>query len=110
MLLAAFVPLTYVWAGDAWTLLPAFICQGLMQGGFELGITTGVIALAERGRVMEYTALQAATIGVRGMLAPLLGALLLSVGVSETLVLGIATGLVAISWIMLGAVRAPQPG
>lgn len=110
ILLAAFVPLTYVWAGNAWMLLPAFICQGLMQGGFELGITTGVIDLAERGHVMEYTALQAATIGVRGMLAPLLGALLLGAGMSETLVLGIAVGLVALSWVMLGAVRSPQPG
>lgn len=110
ILLAAFVPLTYVWAGNAWMLLPAFICQGLMQGGFELGITTGVIDLAGRGRVMEYTALQAATIGVRGMLAPLLGALLLGAGVPETLVLGIAAGLVAVSWVMLGAVRSSQPG
>ncbi|MCS6937756.1 MAG: MFS transporter [Roseiflexus sp.] len=110
ILLAVFVPLTYVWAGDAWMLLPAFICQGLMQGGFELGITTGVIDLAERGRVMEYTALQAATIGVRGMLAPLLGALLLGAGVPETLVFGVAVGLVVISWMMLGAIRSPQPG
>ncbi|MCS6841448.1 MAG: MFS transporter [Roseiflexus sp.] len=107
ILLAVFVPLAYVWAGDAWTLLPAFICQGLMQGGFELGITTGVIDLAGRGRVMEYTALQAATIGVRGVLAPLLGALLLGAGVSETLVLGIAVGLVVISWMPLGAIRSP---
>ncbi|ABU57130.1 MFS transporter [Roseiflexus castenholzii] len=108
MLLAAFVPFTYVWAGNAWMLLPAFICQGLMQGGFELGITTGVIDLAERGRVMEYTALQAAIIGVRGMLAPLLGSLLLGIGASEALVLGAATGLVIASCVLLGAVQPPR--
>ncbi|MGB9753801.1 MFS transporter [Roseiflexus castenholzii] len=110
MLLAAFVPFTYVWAGNAWMLLPAFICQGLMQGGFELGITTGVIDLAERGRVMEYTALQAAIIGVRGMLAPLLGSLLLGIGASEALVLGAATGLVIASCVLLGAVQPPRTG
>ena len=108
ILMAAFVPLTYIWAGHAWMLLPAFICQGLMQGGFELGITTGAIDLAKRGHVMEYTALQTATIGVRGMLAPLMGAALLGAGASETLVLGLAVGLVAGSWVLLGAVRLPQ--
>ena len=108
ILLAAFVPLTYIWASNAWMLLPAFICQGLMQGGFELGITTGAIDLAKRGHVMEYTALQTATIGVRGMLAPLMGAALLGAGASETLVLGLAVGLVAGSWVLLGAVRLPQ--
>jgi DHA1 family inner membrane transport protein len=111
ILLAAFVPLTYIWAGHAWMLLPAFICQGLMQGGFELGITTGAIDLAKRGHVMEHTALQTATIGVRGMLAP---PALLAWGETRcwvlpqawaaraiakaNLVLGLAVGLVAGSW------------
>jgi hypothetical protein len=42
------------------------------------------------------------------MLAPLMGAALLGVGASETLVLGLAVGLVAGSWVLLGAVRLPQ--
>jgi hypothetical protein len=57
---------------------------------------------------MEYTALQTATIGVRGMLAPLMGAALLGAGASETLVLGLAVGLVAGSWVLIGAVRLPR--
>ncbi|MGQ9892957.1 MAG: MFS transporter [Roseiflexus sp.] len=107
ILLAAFVPLVYIWAGNAWMLLPAFICQGLMRGGFELGITNGAIELAKRGHVMEYTALQAATIGLRGMLAPLLGATLLGAGASEILVLSLAVGLVVVSGVLLGAVQLP---
>jgi len=42
------------------------------------------------------------------MLAPLMGAALLGVGASETLVLGLAVGLVAGSWVLLGAVRLPR--
>lgn len=57
---------------------------------------------------MEYTALQTATIGLRGMLAPLMGAVLLGAGVSETLVLVLAVGLVVVSWVLIGAVRLPE--
>lgn len=105
ILMVTFIPLTYIWAGNAWMLLPAFIFQGLVQGGFELGATNGSIELAERGRVLEYAALQTATLGVRGMLAPLLGTLLLGAGISESLVLALAAGLVTLSWIIMGALK-----
>jgi hypothetical protein len=42
------------------------------------------------------------------MLAPLMGAALLGAGASETLVLGLAVGLVAGSWVLIGAVRLPR--
>ncbi|HWQ13564.1 MAG TPA: MFS transporter [Roseiflexaceae bacterium] len=104
--LAALVPLTYVFAGSAWALLPAFLVQGLIQGGFELGVTNTGIALAERGRVMEYTALQTAVVGLRGMLAPFLGTLLLALGAPDTAVFALSVALIAGGWILLGRVRA----
>ncbi|MEN9934387.1 MAG: hypothetical protein RLZZ387_966 [Chloroflexota bacterium] len=106
--LAALVPLTYIFAGNAWALLPAFLAQGLIQGGFELGVTNTAIGLAERGRVMEYTALQTAVIGLRGMAAPLIGAALLGAGTPDTTVFGLSVALVLAGWVMMGYIRSDR--
>jgi hypothetical protein len=103
------IPLTFAAAGNIWMLIPAFLAQGLVQGGFELGAATSAIALAERGRVMEYTAIQSVAIGLRGMVAPLIGAALLGMGLTETTILVIAAALVAISWGMMRGVP-DKPG
>ena len=105
--LAACVPFTYLWAGSAWALLPAFIAQGLLQGGFELGVTNTTIALAERGRVLEYAALQTLTIGLRGLAAPLIGTLLLQAGVDPAWLFGAAAVLMVLSIPMFLAARSP---
>ncbi|HMO55908.1 MAG TPA: MFS transporter [Roseiflexaceae bacterium] len=105
---AIIVPFTYIWADSAWMLVPAFIAQGLLQGGFELGVTNTTIALAERGRVIEYAALQTATIGLRGMLAPFVGTLLLGMGVSETTLFAVAAAMVASSLVFFARVRMPK--
>ncbi|MBU6334475.1 MAG: MFS transporter [Chloroflexi bacterium] len=108
--LAACVPFTYLWAGSAWALLPAFIAQGLLQGGFELGVTNVTIALAERGRVLEYAALQTLVIGLRGLAAPLIGTLLLQAGVDAAWLFGGATVVMLLSIPMFLAARSPAPG
>jgi MFS family permease len=105
ILLAAIIPFTYIWAHDAWVLLPAFIAQGLLQGAFELGVTNISIELAEHDRVLEYTALQTAAIGLRGMVAPFLGAALLQVGLPEHLFLGLCVALILVAVVMMGNIR-----
>lgn len=105
ILLAAIIPFTYIWAHSAWFLLPAFIAQGLLQGAFELGVTNISIELADNGRVLEYTALQTAAIGFRGMLAPFLGAALLQIGLPEPFFLGLCVLLILVAVVMMGAVR-----
>jgi len=107
--LAACVPFAYIWANSAWALLPAFIAQGLLQGGFELGVTNTTIALAERGRVLEYAALQTFTIGVRGLLAPLIGTLLLQAGTDTAWLFGGAAIAMVASIPMFLAARPPAP-
>ena len=101
------VPCT-AWTPMSWTstlaLLPAFLAQGLIMGGFELGATNTGIALAERGRVMEYSALQTAVFGLRGMIAPLLGTALLGAGLADTAVFALGTALVLAGWLIMARV------
>ncbi len=103
--IAALVPFTYIWADSAWMLLPAFIAQGVLQGGFELGATNSAMYLAGSEHVVEYTALQTAMIGLRGMIAPFIGAALLGLGVSENSVFALGTTLVLISCVIVWRIR-----
>ena len=45
ILCAALMPLSFMVATSFWWLVPAFICQGLVFGGFDLGFTNAAIAL-----------------------------------------------------------------
>jgi MFS family permease len=109
MLLAAVVPFMYSVASNVWLLIPAFVAQGLLQGAFELGATNAGIGLARQGRVLEYTALQTATMGLRGMIAPFIGAALLGAGMPLAWVFVISTVLVLVSFVMLHTLRSPEP-
>ncbi|GAB4113940.1 MAG: hypothetical protein Fur005_04930 [Roseiflexaceae bacterium] len=105
MMLAAIVPFTYMWATNIWMLLPAFIAQGLLQGAFELGATNTAIELANEGRVMEYSALQTAVIGLRGMIAPFIAASLVNSGVLDVYVFGLCVILILIGVLLMGRVK-----
>ena len=41
------VPLTYSWAFNAWTLLPAFIAHGIISAGMDLALISSGIELAD---------------------------------------------------------------
>lgn len=105
ILLAGVVSLTYALADNIWMLLPAFVAQGLLMGAFDLGALNTAIDLAESGRVTEYTAIQTAVIGLRGMVAPFLSAALVGAGMPIGMVFGICVALILIAAVMLGRVR-----
>jgi MFS transporter, DHA1 family, inner membrane transport protein len=100
--IAVIVPLTYSWAFDAWTLLPAFVAQGIISAGVDLGLISSGIELADPQSVAEYSALQATIIGLRGMVAPFVGVALLSPGVPERAFFVLGCGFIALGWLVLG--------
>jgi predicted MFS family arabinose efflux permease len=99
--LYALVPFSYFWATNGWLLLPAFIAQGLVSAGVDLGALNATIQLAPPERVEEYSAVQSTIIGIRGLLTPLLGLLLLRLGLTDLAIFAIGGTLILVSSAML---------
>jgi MFS family permease len=81
--IAALVPFCYIFATNGWMLLPAFIAQGVISAGMDLGFVNTLIQLSESDKLVEYAAIQATVAGIRGMIGPFLGVVLVNWGVSE---------------------------
>jgi MFS family permease len=103
------VPFSYIWASNAWMLLPAFMVQGVVNAGWDMGSINAGIQLADPERVTEYAAVQGTVVGVRGMLAPYLGVGLLGLGLPIHAIFVMSIVLIAIGWVMFGRVQAPAP-
>lgn len=108
LLINAIVPFTYAVAWSGWLLLPAFIAQGLVSGAFDLAILNASIQMAPSDRVVEYNALQTTVIGLRGMIGPWLGALILALGVPFAGVFVLAGMMMLASWVIVRKVNIPQ--
>lgn len=102
-------PLVYIWAGSAWALIPAFVARGIASGGFELGRINAGIQLADPERITEYAVIQSTTIGMRGIIAPLISALLLRLGLPPTGIFVLSAGCMITAWVLFGFVKAPAP-
>jgi MFS family permease len=105
--IAFLVPFSYIWATDGWMLLPAFIAQGVISAGVDLGLINTCIQLAEPDKVVEYAAIQATVVGVRGMISPFIGVALVAAGVDITVLFAVGSALIVLSWFILGMVRIP---
>ena len=110
LLIAFFVPFSYIWATNGWMLLPAFIAQGIISAGVDLGLINTSISLAEPDKVVEYAAVQATIIGLRGAITPFIGAWLYRVGVPEAVIFAVGSLLILVSWWITGRIRLhPTP-
>lgn len=92
--IGALVPFCYIFATNGWLLLPAFIAQGIISAGLDLGFVNTCIQLADSDKVVEYAAIQATVAGIRGMIGPFVGVLLVNAGVHEAWVFAAGTVLV----------------
>lgn len=106
--LNAFVPFSYIWANSGWALLPAFLVQGVVLSAFDLAIANTAIQMSGRERVLEYSALQTTVVGLRGFIAPWVGAAFLALGAPDTLVFATGSALVLLSFVIVSRVRPPE--
>ena len=87
------VMLPYIWATQGWMLLPSFIAAGLVTAGADLAILYTVSSLAGPERVPDYAALNGIISGLRGLLGPFIGAVLVSSGWHYWAVFALSAGL-----------------
>jgi MFS family permease len=104
------VLLPYIWATGSWALLPSFFAAGVVLSGVDLGFINGLIQLADPARIPEYTALQATTIGLRGIVGPFIGAGLLRIGLSESLIFALSAGLAVLAALTLRGAQVRAHG
>lgn len=105
--IAIIIPFCYIWATNGWMLLPAFIAQGIIAAGIDLGLINTCITLAEPDKVVEYAAVQATVVGIRGIVSPFIGVLLVNWGVDMGIVFGLGTALTALAWWTAGYIHVP---
>jgi MFS family permease len=106
-LFAMLAPFSYIWATNGWILLPAFMVQGFINAGWDMGLINAGIQLADPERVTEYAAVQGTVVGIRGMIVPYFSVILLAFGLPITAIFIISIMLMAIAWVMFGAVDVP---
>jgi len=110
LLIAFFVPFSYIWATNGWMLLPAFVALGIISAGVDLGLINTSISLAEPDKVVEYAAVQATVIGLRGAITPFIGAWLFRLGVEDTYIFAVGSLLILLSWWITGRIHIhPTP-
>lgn len=74
VVLVSLVPLIYFFATSVWMLIPAAILTGVTMGGVELGYFNSILYFAKEGRATHYQALHSFFLGIRGTIAPFVGA------------------------------------
>jgi predicted MFS family arabinose efflux permease len=76
-LVGATTPVLYFMASSPWVLALTSVTESLMNTGLDLVFTMALIEVAGPSRSAHYAAIAATLAGVRGVLGPLLGALVI---------------------------------
>lgn len=108
-MVALFLPLIYASADSFWVLVPAFVIQGIISAGWDMGLINAGIQLAKPEQISEYAAVQSTIVGVRGMLVPHIGIGLIALGVPMNGVFVLSALLMATSVWLLGRVQVITP-
>jgi MFS family permease len=109
ILLNALIPLFYLTAGNKWMLVPAFLLAGITQAGIDLSYFNSILSFATEANASRYQALHSFLLGIRGVIAPLIGGFMVEVlgkdGLNRLFMLAL-TFILAGCWMQLmGIVR-----
>lgn len=78
VLMVSLVPFAYFLANNVWMLIPAAIINGITMAGIELSYFNSILYFAKEGRESHYQALHSFLLGIRGTIAPFIGAALVA--------------------------------
>jgi MFS family permease len=79
LLLTTFISLALFFATNIWAAVIAYIVTGVTVAGTDLGWMNAIMQFARKDDVSDYTALHAFLVGLRGIVAPLLGTALMTI-------------------------------
>jgi sugar phosphate permease len=109
LFLTAFIALAFGLAYDIWFVAVAYIITGITVAGTDLGWMNAIMQFARKEEIGHYTALHAFLIGVRGIVAPLLGTVLMTIPfIGLRGVFLISAALVLLGWWLMRRVQLPQ--
>jgi MFS family permease len=109
LFLTAFIALAFGLAYDIWFVAVAYIITGVTVAGTDLGWMNAIIQFARKEEIGYYTALHAFFIGVRGIVAPLLGTVLMTIPfIGLRGVFLISAALVLLGWWLMRRVQLPR--
>ncbi len=77
ILLNALIPIFYLTAMSPWMLVPAFFLSGITQAGIDLSYFNSVLSFANEENASRYQALHSFLQGIRGVIAPVMGGLMI---------------------------------
>ncbi len=106
--LQTLVPLNYCVATSPWMLIPSTVVGGIVNAGGELSAFASVLYFAPKDRITQYQGIYLSLFGLRGILAPLMGAALLESKLlpqRSIFLLGMALTLVGVLVILAGMRR-----
>lgn len=104
-----FISLAFYLAQDMWLAGVAYIIIAIINAGTDLGWMNAVMQFARKEQVSYYTALHAFLVGVRGIVAPLLGTVLMAIPfIGLRGVFLISAGLIFLGWFLMRRVHVPE--
>ncbi len=96
------VPLNYYVATQPWMLLPGFLMLGIIWAGVELVYLNGILRFVPRERITHYQAVFLTLMGLRGVVAPFVGAAMYQSGVlSVKAIFLVTTAMLVFSVVIL---------
>jgi predicted MFS family arabinose efflux permease len=111
LLLVGLVPLVYLWAPSLAFLAVGYVLLTVGNSLLDLGWQVALVSKVDDAHRLRYQAAHTSFTGLRGVAAPFVGSLALSVGTGVGPVLIVAGALgVAGAWLMASALGVPVPG
>lgn len=72
--LTALIPINYIAATEVWMLIPMAVVSGIVAAGIELSYFNSMMQFSSPGNIVQYQGVHSLLLGVRGVLAPFVGA------------------------------------
>ncbi|MBI5034759.1 MAG: MFS transporter [Chloroflexi bacterium] len=108
LFLTTFMSLAFCLAYDMWLAGVAYIIIGITVAGSDLGWMNAIMQFARPEEISHYTALHAFLVGVRGIVAPLLGTVLMTIPlIGLRGVFLISASMIFLGWFLMRRIEAP---